>query len=87
MRTVLALAVAIIAVGVLGFTKLISRLNSFVMVGKAKEVKADVRTDVSVQAVKIPGSQSNAKQLVVRKLNWKDKKELTETFCVHLEST
>lgn len=79
MRTVLALAIAaIIAVGVLSFTKLISRFKSFVMVGKAKEVKADVRTDLSVQAVKVPGPQSDAKQLVVRRLNWKDKNELTE---------
>lgn len=79
MRTVLALAVAtIIAVGVLGFTKLISRLKNPVMVQKAKEVKGAVRTAVSVQAVKVPGPQSDAKQLVVRRVNWNDKKELTE---------
>lgn len=32
----------------------------------------------SFQATKIPGPQSNAKQLVVRRANWDDKKELTE---------
>lgn len=45
---------------------------------KDKELKAGVRPSLSAQAVKVPGPQSNAKQLVVRRLNWKDKKELTE---------
>jgi hypothetical protein len=43
-----------------------------------KEIEAVVAVGASVQAVKIPGPESNAKQLVVRRLNWKDKKELTE---------
>jgi hypothetical protein len=36
----------------------------------------------SLQATKIPGPQSSAKQLVVRRLNWRDKKELTELQAV-----
>jgi hypothetical protein len=43
-----------------------------------KVIDAGVRVESSVQAVKIPGPESNAKQLVVRRLNWEDKKELTE---------
>ncbi len=45
---------------------------------KDKKLKSGVGTSLSVQAVKVPGPQSNAKQLVVRRLNWKDKKKLTE---------
>ena len=45
---------------------------------KDKDLKADVAPSVSLQAVKVPGPQSNAKQLVVRRVNWKDKNELTE---------
>jgi hypothetical protein len=43
-----------------------------------KKIEAVTRLGASVQATKVPGPQSNAKQLVVRRLNWKDKKELTE---------
>jgi hypothetical protein len=35
-----------------------------------KEIEAVVAVGASVQAVKIPGPESNAKQLVVRRLNW-----------------
>jgi hypothetical protein len=43
-----------------------------------KEIEAGVAMGTSVQAVKISLPQSNTRQLVVRRLNWKDKKELTE---------
>ena len=43
---------------------------------KKVEVVMEIRS--SLQATKIPGPQSNAKQLVVRRVNWHDKKELTE---------
>jgi hypothetical protein len=33
---------------------------------------------VGLQATKNPGPQSNAKELVVRRINWNDKKETTE---------
>lgn len=47
---------------------------------------AVVKTNVSVQPVMVPGPASDPKQLVVRHVNWKDKKERTEeqaarTFC------
>jgi hypothetical protein len=45
-----------------------------------------MRMNVSLQATKVPGPESDAKQLVVRRVNWQDKKERTEqeaarTFC------
>jgi hypothetical protein len=43
-----------------------------------KKIETVSGVDSSVQAVKVPGPGSNAKQLGVRRINWKDKKELTE---------
>jgi hypothetical protein len=50
------------------------------------QMTAVVKTNVSFQAVKVPGPASDPKQLVVRRVNWKDIKERTEeqaarTFC------
>jgi hypothetical protein len=43
-----------------------------------KNIEAVIGVGASVQATKVPGPESNAKQLVVRRINWTDKKELTE---------
>jgi hypothetical protein len=37
-----------------------------------------MKNDVGVQATKVPGPSSSARELVVRRVNWKDIKETTE---------
>lgn len=45
---------------------------------KDKKVEAVTKVQAGLQVTKIPGPQSNAKQLVVRRVNWNDNKELAE---------
>ena len=58
-------------------TKAIARKTSGLPMND-KNIEAVSRVGASVQATKVPGPESNAKQLVVRRINWTDKKELTE---------
>lgn len=42
------------------------------------QATTESKSSASVEAVKVPGPASDQKQLVVRRVNWKDKKERAE---------
>jgi hypothetical protein len=74
---ILGAIVAIIVIGIL-IIAFVQRRRGRSPVQHEVSISTMTKSSMSLQATKIPGPLTDAKQLVVRRVNWKDKKELTE---------